>query len=87
MAGPRPDHRGRRYRNRHSGRGLAAGLQAVHAGRWRPQPQIRRTGLGLALSKALIEAHGGTLAIQSTVGVGTGVAVTIPAARRHAAQS
>ena len=40
------------------------------------------TGLGLALSKALTEAHGGMLTIESTVGVGTRVAVSFPATRR-----
>jgi len=36
------------------------------------------TGLGLALSKALVEQHGGTLAIDSVLGAGTTVSVTLP---------
>ena len=39
------------------------------------------TGLGLSLTKALIELHGGTLAIDSEVGVGTTVTVCFPAER------
>jgi signal transduction histidine kinase len=40
------------------------------------------TGLGLALSRALAELHGGTLTIASTLGQGTTVKVWIPAACR-----
>ena len=39
------------------------------------------TGLGLPLSKALIEMHGGSLDLQSQVGVGTTVTVRFPAER------
>ena len=39
------------------------------------------TGLGLPLSKALVELHGGKLDIQSEPGVGTTVSVVLPAAR------
>jgi signal transduction histidine kinase len=35
-------------------------------------------GLGLPLSKKLVELHGGTLAIQSALGRGTTVAVRLP---------
>jgi signal transduction histidine kinase len=39
------------------------------------------TGLGLPLTKALVELHGGTLELQSEVGIGTTVTVTFPSAR------
>ena len=39
------------------------------------------TGLGLPLTKALAELHGGSLDLQSAVGVGTTVTVRFPAER------
>ena len=39
------------------------------------------TGLGLPLTKALVELHGGTLEIESEVGVGTAVTLRFPADR------
>jgi len=44
-----------------------------------PRPG-KETGLGLALTKAFAELHGGTLALESAVGVGTTITVTLPAA-------
>ena len=38
-------------------------------------------GLGLFISKTLIDLHGGTLSIQSTVGMGTTVSITLPLAK------
>jgi heavy metal sensor kinase len=35
-------------------------------------------GLGLSITKAIVEAHGGTIALTSEVGVGTRVEVTLP---------
>ena len=39
------------------------------------------TGLGLPLAKSFIDAHGGTLEIESAVGTGTTVTITFPAER------
>jgi two-component system cell cycle sensor histidine kinase PleC len=39
------------------------------------------TGLGLAIAKSLVELHQGTIAMESKVGVGTTVTVTLPAER------
>ena len=39
------------------------------------------TGLGLPLTKALVEHHGGSLSIESEPGVGTAISVTLPASR------
>ena len=39
------------------------------------------TGLGLAISRSLVEAHGGTLALDSVLGEGTVVTITLPASR------
>ena len=54
------------------------------------QPHInndRGTGLGLPLSKSLVEMHGGALRVSSTPGVGTEVIFTLPAHRAVYRQS
>ncbi len=43
--------------------------------------QQEGTGLGLPLSKALVELHGGSMDLQSSVGIGTTVTVRFPAER------
>jgi len=45
--------------------------------------QYDGTGLGLTLSRRLIELHGGNLKIESTPGIGTTARIYIPAGRIH----
>ena len=44
-------------------------------------PNERGTGLGLPIVKGLVSAHGGTMTIDSQVGMGTTVLIVFPAAR------
>ncbi len=43
--------------------------------------QFHGTGLGLPLSRSLVELHGGTLGVESTRGEGTTVSVSLPSGR------
>jgi signal transduction histidine kinase len=44
------------------------------------QAAIQGTGLGLAVCKAIVDAHGGSIRVDSEVGVGTTVTVSLPTA-------
>ncbi len=80
-------HRHSRHRHRHS-----AGI-ADQLGRPFEQVESQLTksyhgsGLGLAIAKSLIELHGGTMRIRSTVGIGTLVMVRLRAIAASAARS
>ncbi len=43
------------------------------------------SGIGLALVKELVEMHGGTIGVESRVGIGTTFTVTMPFGRKHLA--
>ena len=70
---------GARYRHRHRAGRSRPRARTLRAGRFaRSARSHQGTGLGLPLVKAIMERHGGTLAINSELGVGTQVSVTFP---------
>jgi signal transduction histidine kinase/DNA-binding NarL/FixJ family response regulator len=73
--------RGIRFAVRDTGAGIPeAHLHKVFDRFWRPRNDTSSgAGLGLAIVKGIIEAHGGKLAVESKVGVGTTFCFTVPA--------
>ena len=55
-------------------------FDAFFRGRKAVQDQIHGTGLGLHLVKRIVEAHGGTVSLESELGAGSTFIVRIPAA-------
>ena len=68
-----------------TGVGISAADQAVVFEEFRQVGEIASrqpgTGLGLALCRRLVEAHGGWIEVESSVGLGTRFTVHLPEAR------
>lgn len=69
-----------------NGRGIAASdidrvFEAFHQGEGGLAAHHEGTGLGLALTRQLVDAHGGSITVRSEVGVGSEFTVTLPVQR------
>jgi signal transduction histidine kinase len=63
---------------RDTGRGIDPELLPTVFDRFSRSPDSSGSGLGLAIARALVEAHGGTIAAQSPPGEGTTMTVRLP---------
>lgn len=54
-----------------------------HFYRANPSSAIPGTGLGMSIVKEIIEAHGGTIEVESQLGVGTEVVIHMPLHKKH----
>ena len=65
---------------RDSGPGIAPDVLPHVFDRFYKSPESRGAGLGLAIAKSLVVAHGGEIEALSTLGLGTEMRVTLPVA-------
>ncbi len=66
---------------RDSGKGLGPGhLERVFERGWQEDPKTGGKGLGLYISRRIVEAHGGTMWVESTAGRGATFHVVLPTA-------
>jgi signal transduction histidine kinase len=65
---------------RDTGSGIAAEDLPHIFDRFRKSPQSRGAGLGLAIAKAIVQAHGGEIGAESQPGRGTAIYFTLPLA-------
>ena len=66
---------------RDTGPGIPAELQArLFEPYWRGQNGYKGAGLGLAIAKGVVEAHGGRIRLESRPGSGTTFYLTVPTA-------
>ncbi|MBX7148933.1 GAF domain-containing protein [bacterium] len=62
-----------------TGHGIAPeNLEKIFTPFFTTKPTGKGTGLGLSISYGIIEKHGGTIKVESTVGVGTSFIITLP---------
>jgi len=64
---------------RDDGEGISPELLPRVLDRFVTGPASTGSGLGLAIVRDIVEAHGGSVAVESTVGAGTAVHLTLPA--------
>lgn len=62
------------------GKGLATDMHDVALSRFGQASPGKGSGLGLSIARAIVEAHGGALAVISGTGSGLGIRVTVPQA-------
>jgi signal transduction histidine kinase len=65
----------------------SAALSHIFEPYWQVSKTRSGMGLGLFIAKTLVEAHGGRIWVESTVGEGTAVYFTVPAIRPSASSS
>jgi two-component system sensor histidine kinase BaeS len=63
---------------RDTGEGIAPELLPTVFDRFVKDPASRGSGLGLAIARSVVEAHGGAIAVASTVGQGTTFTIALP---------
>jgi signal transduction histidine kinase len=64
-----------------TGRGIAAEhLPHIFDRYWQVRQSQKGVGLGLAIARGIVEAHGGRIWVESTLGAGTTVSFTLPMA-------
>jgi two-component system sensor histidine kinase KdpD len=84
-------HLGRRPRRRHRPAGAGHDLRQVLPRpvlpRASPAPARHGTGMGLAIARAIVTAHGGTIGVTSQLGHGSVFTFTLPIARQQVTSS